>query len=210
MLKRLSDITCALCALVLLSPALIVVALIIRLTLGAPILFRHRRPGRKGTPFTLLKFRTMTDQRDQHGQLLPEAQRMTALGRFLRSMSIDELPELINVIRGEMSLVGPRPLLLEYLDRYSPRQAQRHEVFPGLTGWAQVHGRNAVTWEKRLELDVWYVDNISLWLDVRILCMTVWQVFTMGGIRHEGYTTMPRFMGNEEDPHEKDGMSHDD
>ena len=150
-------------------PILLVTALIIRITMGSPVLFRQMRPGLQGKPFVMYKFRTMLDLRDEDGNVLPDEQRLTGVGRFLRSTSIDELPELINVLKGEMSLVGPRPLLMEYLDRYTPEQARRHNVKPGITGWAQVNGRNAISWEDKFKLDVWYVDNWSLWLDIKIL-----------------------------------------
>jgi sugar transferase EpsL len=162
---------------------------------GAPVLFRQTRPGMGGKPFLMYKFRTMTDQRDTAGNLLPDEKRLTRFGKFLRSTSLDELPELINVLKGEMSLVGPRPLLMEYLGRYSPEQARRHEVRPGITGWAQVNGRNAISWEEKFKLDVWYVDNRSLWLDIKILWMTFVKVFKREGISQEGQATAEKFMG---------------
>lgn len=179
--------------LVLLLPLLAIVALLVRIRLGSPIFFRQRRPGLHGKPFHLIKFRSMTDQRDSKGDLCSDEIRLTGFGRFLRASSLDELPEVINVLRGEMSLVGPRPLLMEYLDRYTERQARRHEVRPGITGWAQVNGRNAVSWEERFELDVWYVENQSLWLDVRILLATLVTVFSRAGVSAEGHATMPEF-----------------
>jgi len=159
------------------------------------VLFRQQRPGLHGQPFTLYKFRTMTDARDAQGNLLPDAQRLMPLGRFLRSTSLDELPELFNVFKGDMSLVGPRPLLMRYLDRYTPEQMRRHEVKPGITGWAQVNGRNAVTWEQKFALDVWYVSNVSLWLDMKIIALTVWKVFKREGISQPGHATAQEFTG---------------
>ena len=167
----------------------------IRCKLGTPVLFRQQRPGLGGRPFWLLKFRTMTEARDAAGNLLPDAQRLTGFGRFLRATSLDELPELLNVLKGDMSLVGPRPLLMQYLDRYTPEQARRHEVRPGITGWAQVNGRNAITWEEKFKLDVWYVDNWSLWLDIKIIFMTVWKIFKREGISQPGQATMEEFRG---------------
>ena len=163
--------------------------------MGSPILFHQQRPGYKGTPFYALKFRSMTDRRDAQGRLLPDGERITALGAFLRRSSLDELPQLWNVLRGDMSLVGPRPLLMQYLDRYTPEQARRHLMPPGITGWTQVNGRNDLPWEKKLALDVWYVDHWSVWLDLRILAMTVWKVLKGEGISAEGSATMPEFMG---------------
>ncbi|MDQ7794917.1 MAG: sugar transferase [bacterium] len=190
------DVCGALIGLLLAAPVLLAVAFFIRLTMGSPVLFLQRRPGQGGRPFTLVKFRTMADLRDDAGVLRPDARRLTSVGRWLRRTSLDELPELINVLLGHMSLVGPRPLLLEYLDVYTPRQARRHEVKPGLTGWAQVNGRNAVTWEERFELDVWYVDNWSLRLDLRILWLTLVKTIRREGIGAPGHdTTMPRFEG---------------
>jgi lipopolysaccharide/colanic/teichoic acid biosynthesis glycosyltransferase/glycosyltransferase involved in cell wall biosynthesis len=193
--KRLFDLAVASCALLLFSPLLGMVALLIRICLGSPILFRQERAGWRGCRFECLKFRTMTDARDGDGQLLPDADRLTRLGRFLRSTSLDELPELIHVIRGEMSLVGPRPLMAKYLERYSTEQMRRHSVRPGITGWAQINGRNAVSWDQRFELDLWYVDHCSFWLDVAILCRTVWQVVRRDGIARPGHATMPEFRG---------------
>ena len=167
-----------------------------RCKLGSPVLFRQVRPGLYGRPFMMVKFRTMTDERGADGALLPDAQRLTAFGHFLRASSLDELPELWNVLRGEMSLVGPRPLLMEYLPLYSPAQARRHDVRPGITGWAQVNGRNAVSWDERFALDVWYVEHCSLWLDLRILWLTVRKVLVREGISAQGEATMPRFTGN--------------
>ena len=181
--------------LLLCAPILAVIALLVRLKLGSTVLFRQQRPGLHGKPFTLYKFRTMTNARDADGNLLPDAERLTNFGRFLRRTSLDELPELINVLKGDMSLVGPRPLRMKYLVRYTPFQARRHEVRPGITGWAQINGRNAIEWEKKFELDVWYVDNMSLWLDLRIIATTLLKIIRREGISAEGYATVPEFMG---------------
>lgn len=194
--KRLLDVTLALAALVLLLPFIGLLALLVRVKLGAPVLFRQQRPGLGGRPFAIYKFRTMTDARDQQGQLLPDAERLTPFGRFLRSTSLDELPELWNVLRGDMSLVGPRPLLMQYLSRYTPEQARRHEVRPGITGWAQINGRNALSWEQRFALDVWYVDHCSPWLDLRIMLLTIWKVLRREDISQEGQATVEYFQGN--------------
>lgn len=177
-------------------PAILLIALLVRTRLGSPVFFRQQRPGQGARVFEMIKFRTMTDGRDESGQLLPDAQRLTPFGRFLRSTSLDELPELLNVLRGEMSLVGPRPLLVRYLERYSPRQARRHEVRPGITGLAQVMGRNALSWEEKFEWDVRYVETQSLWLDVKILLMTVKAVFVREGISAAGEATMSEFQGS--------------
>jgi lipopolysaccharide/colanic/teichoic acid biosynthesis glycosyltransferase len=195
--KRLFDLTAASLGLIVLSPILLILALFVRLIHGTPVLFRQMRPGYRGRPFHLYKFRTMTDERDETGSLLPDAKRLTRLGRFLRATSLDELPELFNILRGEMSLVGPRPLLMQYLERYSPEQARRHDMLPGLTGWAQVNGRNALTWEDKFRLDVWYVDHWSLWLDIKILFITLWKVLKREGISQEGHATAEEFMGNQ-------------
>ncbi len=195
-LKRALDVAVSSISLLLLSPVVLVVAALVWLE-GPPVFFRQQRPGYKGIPFFALKFRSMTDKRDEHGRLLPDEARITRLGAFLRRSSIDELPQFWNVLRGDMSLVGPRPLLMQYLNRYSTEQSRRHLVPPGITGWAQVNGRNDLTWEKRLALDVWYIDHWSLWLDLRILGITVWKVLTGEGIAAEGSATMPEFMGNE-------------
>lgn len=184
------DLTGAVAGLVVFSPLLLVIAAAVRAKLGRPVLFRQQRAGLDGVPFELTKFRTMTDDRSDDGQLLPDADRLTSFGRWLRSSSLDELPELMNVVRGEMSLVGPRPLPTTYLDRYTPDEARRHEVLPGLTGWAQVNGRNDSTWEDRLAHDVWYVDNRSLWLDLRILARTVGAVLRRDGINAQDHETM--------------------
>lgn len=170
-------------------------SLLVAVRLGRPILFTQTRPGLHGKPFTIYKFRTMTNERDADGNLLPDPQRLTPFGRFLRSTSLDELPELFNVLKGDISLVGPRPLLMQYLERYTPKQARRHEVRPGITGWAQINGRNALSWEEKFALDVWYVDNCSLWLDIRIIALTVWKVLRREGISHQGEATMTEFLG---------------
>jgi lipopolysaccharide/colanic/teichoic acid biosynthesis glycosyltransferase len=194
--KRIFDVVASSAALIALFLPLLVIAVLVRLCLGSPVLFRQMRPGLHGRPFQLVKFRTMTDAADAEGHPLPDAVRLTRFGAFLRSTSLDELPELWNVLKGDMSLVGPRPLLTEYLPLYSTRQSWRHEVKPGLTGWAQVNGRNALTWEDRLEMDVWYVENRSLLLDLKIILMTLGIVLKRSGIRHEGSATMERFKGN--------------
>jgi lipopolysaccharide/colanic/teichoic acid biosynthesis glycosyltransferase len=191
--KRLFDVAASGTALVVLSPVLGAVAIAVRRQLGAPVLFRQRRTGRSGKPFDILKFRTMTDQRDERGQLLPDKQRLTPLGRWLRQTSLDELPELINVIRGEMSLVGPRPLLHRYLAHYNDRQGRRHECRPGLTGWVAVNGRNTTTWNERFEMDVYYVDNLGPWLDLVILLRTVKTVFSREGVDPGFADQMPEF-----------------
>jgi len=196
-LKRFSDLLAAAVALVVLSPVMFFLAAAIRCKLGVPVLFRQQRPGLGGRPFWLLKFRTMTDACDACGNLLPDAARLTSFGLFLRATSLDELPELFNVLKGDMSLVGPRPLLMQYLERYTPEQARRHEVRPGITGWAQVNGRNAITWEEKFRLDVWYVDNWSLWLDIKIIAMTIWKILKREGISQPGEATMTEFMGTE-------------
>ncbi len=195
--KRLLDLSLTLPALVVLAPLFLLLTLLVRVKLGSPILFRQRRPGAGGRAFTLMKFRTMTDARDTRGRLLPDAERLTRFGKFLRATSLDELPELFNILKGDMSLVGPRPLLMEYLDRYTPEQARRHEVKPGLTGWAQINGRNALAWEDKFKLDVWYVDRVSLWLDLKIFALTLIRLVRRDGISAEGHATMPLFLGSE-------------
>jgi sugar transferase EpsL len=194
--KRAFDLLAAVLALVVLASVLAVLALLVRMILGAPILFRQLRPGLRGQPFAILKFRTMIDARDTQGTLLPDAERLTAFGRFLRSTSLDELPELWNVLRGDMSLVGPRPLLMQYLDRYTPEQARRHEVRPGITGWAQINGRNAIAWEQKFALDVWYVDHLSFLLDMKIIALTLWKTVKREGISQVGQATMEKFTGS--------------
>lgn len=196
-LKRLFDLVIASFALLLLFPVLLLVAWLVHRRLGSPVLFRQVRPGLHGKPFEMVKFRTMRDAFDTEGNALPDAERLTPFGRFLRSTSLDELPELWNVIKGDMSLVGPRPLLMEYLPLYSKEQARRHEVRPGITGWAQVNGRNAVSWPEKFALDIWYVDNRSLLLDIRILLLTIKKVFVREGISAEGQATASRFTGDE-------------
>ncbi|HRN87719.1 MAG TPA: sugar transferase [Hyphomicrobium sp.] len=195
-IKRAFDIVTSAAALVVLAVPMLALALAVRLRLGSPVVFRQPRPGLHGQLFTLLKFRTMTDERDAAGQLLPDADRLTSFGRWLRATSLDELPELINILKGEMSIVGPRPLLPEYLPLYTPEQARRHDVRPGLTGWAQINGRNALTWEDKFALDVWYVDNQSLRLDLRILAATVMTVLRRDGITAEHSATVDRFRGS--------------
>ena len=194
-MKRLFDITAAFAALLLLALPLALLTWQVRRKLGSPAFFRQVRPGMHGQPFEMVKFRTMTDARGADGALLPDADRLTPFGRFLRASSLDELPELWNVLKGDMSLVGPRPLLMEYLPLYSPQQARRHEVRPGITGWAQVNGRNALGWDEKFKLDVWYVDHRSLWLDIKILWLTVKKVLVREGISAAGEATMPRFTG---------------
>jgi lipopolysaccharide/colanic/teichoic acid biosynthesis glycosyltransferase len=195
--KRIFDLALTMPGLVILVPLMAVIALLVRIKHGKPVLFRQQRPGYRGEPFYVYKFRTMRDLRDAAGKLLPDEQRLTPLGHFLRSSSLDELPELIHVLRGQMSLVGPRPLLMQYLGRYSTEQARRHDVLPGVTGWAQVNGRNALTWQDKFQLDVWYVDHWSLTLDVRILLMTLWKVVIREGISQPGHATAEEFLGND-------------
>lgn len=196
-MKRLFDFLLALFALLILFPIIAIVAWQIRRKLGSPVLFRQIRPGLDGKPFEMIKFRTMRDAVDSNGNPLPDLERMTPFGNFLRSTSLDELPELWNVLKGEMSLVGPRPLLMEYLPLYDEEQARRHEVRPGVTGWAQINGRNAISWEDKFKLDVWYVDNRSLWLDIKILWLTIKKVLVRDGISAEGEATMSKFTGSE-------------
>jgi lipopolysaccharide/colanic/teichoic acid biosynthesis glycosyltransferase len=193
--KRAIDVLGAGTALLLGAPVIAVVGVSVRIALGSPILFRQRRPGLHGNTFELLKLRTMTDSRDASGNLLPDAQRLTELGKLLRRLSLDELPQLVNVLRGEMSLVGPRPLLPQYLERYTPEQSRRHDVLPGITGWCQINGRNSLSWEEKFRLDVWYVDNWSLALDARILLITAMTFLRKKDISHGAYATMPEFLG---------------
>lgn len=195
--KRLFDLFLTLPGILFISPLLGLIALLARIRMGSPVLFQQLRPGYRGRPFSLYKFRTMVEAYDEHGNQLPDEERLTGLGHFLRSFSLDELPELFNVIRGEMSLVGPRPLLMPYLERYTPEQARRHEVLPGITGWAQVKGRNALTWEDKFRYDVWYVDHWSLWLDIKILIHTLWIVLRREGISQPGCATAEEFMGSQ-------------
>jgi lipopolysaccharide/colanic/teichoic acid biosynthesis glycosyltransferase len=197
--KRILDLLIALCALVALLPIMITVLVLVRIKLGAPIFFTQGRPGLNGKTFKMMKFRSMLDGTDKQGNLLPDDQRMTAFGTFLRSTSLDELPGLFNVIKGDMSLVGPRPLLVQYLPLYNYEQARRHNVRPGITGWAQVNGRNAISWEDKFKFDIWYVDNQSLWLDVKILLLTVKKVFVREGISADGEVTMQAFKGSAND-----------
>lgn len=199
MLKRTFDFITALVALIVISPLVVLLALLVRLFLGAPVLFSQIRPGLHGRAFTVYKFRTMTDEKDASGALLPDDVRLTPFGLFLRRSSLDELPQLFNVLKGDVSLVGPRPLLMEYLPLYTPEQAKRHLVRPGITGWAQVNGRNAISWERKFELDVWYVDNQSFLLDMKILFLTVKKVLIKEGISAQGMETMPRFEGKSKD-----------
>jgi lipopolysaccharide/colanic/teichoic acid biosynthesis glycosyltransferase len=194
-MKRVFDMVAAALLLALLLPVIAVLVLAVRRALGAPVFFRQVRPGKHCIPFEMVKFRTMLDAKDASGRLLPDAERLTSFGKFLRSTSLDELPELWNVLKGEMSLVGPRPLLMEYVPLYSPEQARRHEVRPGITGWAQIHGRNAVDWDERFRMDVWYVDHQSFLLDARILILTVRKVLVREGISAAGEATMPKFTG---------------
>jgi sugar transferase EpsL len=195
--KRVVDFLVSLFALIILLPLLLLLWVLIYFRLGSPIFFCQRRPGVQGKPFTLYKFRTMTYACDNHGNLMPDSERLASFGLFLRSTSLDELPELLNVILGHMSLVGPRPLLMQYLDRYTPEQARRHEVRPGITGWAQINGRNALSWEEKFALDVWYVDHCSVWLDLKIIMLTVWKVLRREGITQVGQVTMTEFMGSQ-------------
>jgi lipopolysaccharide/colanic/teichoic acid biosynthesis glycosyltransferase len=193
--KRLFDLILTLIGGVLISPIIVLTTTLVYFAHGRPVLFRQIRPGYKGKPFTIYKFRTMTNQRDKYGNLLPDEARLTRLGRFLRSTSLDEIPELINILKGEMSWVGPRPLLMQYLDRYTVEQARRHDVLPGITGWAQINGRNALTWDDKFKFDVWYVDHWSLSLDMKILLLTFWKVITREGISQPGHATAEEFMG---------------
>ena len=194
-LKRLFDLVISLTSLVLLIPVLLTIASVLKYRMGS-VFFKQKRPGLGGKPFTVYKFQTMTNQTDENGILLPDEKRLTVVGKFLRSTSLDELPALINVLKGDMSLVGPRPLLMQYLERYTPEQARRHEVKPGITGWAQVNGRNAISWEEKFKLDVWYVDNWSIPLDFKILWLTIVKVIRRDDISHDEHATMPEFMGN--------------
>lgn len=195
-MKRLFDVICALLVLIALLPAILIVFMLVRVKLGSPVFFRQIRPGKDGRPFQMVKFRTMLNAVDKKGNLLPDDRRMTSFGRFLRSTSLDELPELWNVLKGDMSLVGPRPLLMEYLPLYSDEQYRRHDVRPGVTGWAQINGRNAISWEDKFKLDVWYVNNRSFWLDLKILILTVKKVLVRDGVSGEGEVTMSKFTGN--------------
>ncbi|APF17778.1 sugar transferase [Caldithrix abyssi DSM 13497] len=193
--KSFMDFTIALTGLILISPVLLLLSIVLLIQMGRPIFFVQTRPGYQGKPFGLIKFRTMKNEVDKQGNLLPDEKRLTRFGQFLRSTSLDELPELFNVLKGDMSLVGPRPLLMEYLPLYSKEQARRHEVKPGITGWAQVNGRNALTWQEKFKLDVWYVDHVSFWLDLKILSLTILKVLKREGINHPGQATMEKFTG---------------
>ena len=194
--KRIFDLLTTSLGLIIILPLMLVISLVVWIFLGIPVLFRQQRPGYKGRPFITYKFRTMTNRLGPDGTLLPDADRLTGFGRFLRSTSLDDLPQLFNVLRGEMSLVGPRPLLMQYLKRYTPEQMRRHDVLPGITGWAQIHGRNTLDWEEKFRLDVWYVDHWSIWLDLRILLMTPWKVFKREGISQPGHMTVEEFKGS--------------
>jgi sugar transferase EpsL len=194
--KRIFDLLITILGLVVTLPLLLIISVLVWIFLGTPILFLQKRPGYKGRPFTTLKFRTMSERKGPDGNLLPDSERLTSFGRFLRSTSLDDLPQLWNVFTGEMSLVGPRPLLMRYLDRYTPEQMRRHDVLPGITGWAQIHGRNTLDWDEKFRLDVWYVDHRSFWLDLKILFLTPWKVFKREGISQPGQATTEEFKGN--------------
>jgi len=196
-IKRVMDVMLTSIGLIFIAPLILLIAACVWIFIGSPVLFRQLRPGYKGNPFYIYKFRSMNEFKDSNGDLLPDSERLTGLGKFLRTTSLDELPELINVLKGEMSLVGPRPLLMQYLERYSPEQNRRHDVLPGMTGWAQVKGRNALTWQDKFILDIWYVDNVSIGLDLKILYLTFWKVLKREGISQPGHTTAEEFMGNE-------------
>lgn len=198
-MKRAFDISAAALALLILFPLMAATAALIKMKMGGPVIFRQMRPGYLGAPFCLYKFRTMTDETDDKGELLPDSERLTAVGTLIRRLSLDELPQLINVIKGDLSIVGPRPLLMQYMELYSDRQMKRHETRPGITGWAQVNGRNALSWEEKFEMDVWYVENHTFWLDVKILAMTVQKVLKSEGINQEGESTARAFTGNKVD-----------
>jgi sugar transferase EpsL len=191
--KRIIDLLLSVSLLIIFSPIILITALMVRMILGTPVLFKQTRPGFKGEPFEVYKFRTMTRERDKNGKLLPDNERLTSFGRLLRATSLDELPEYFNVLKGDMSLVGPRPLLMQYLHRYTKEQAKRHNAKPGITGWAQVNGRNTITWEDKFKLDVWYVDNASLWLDLKIIGLTIWKVIKREGINQQGQSTMEEY-----------------
>jgi sugar transferase EpsL len=195
--KRLFDLLATILGLVIILPLMLILSVLVWIFLGTPILFRQQRPGYKGRPFITYKFRTMTNRTGSDGKLLQDAERLTPFGRFLRSTSLDDLPQLFNVLRGEMSLVGPRPLLMQYLKRYTAEQMRRHDMLPGMTGWAQIHGRNILDWEEKFRLDVWYVDHWSFWLDLKILFLTPWKVFRREGINQPGHATAEEFMGSD-------------
>lgn len=196
--KRLLDLLVSTLGLIIILPLMAVISLLVWIFLGIPVLFRQPRPGYKGRPFTTYKFRTMTNRLGPDGKLLPDAERLTPFGHFLRSTSLDDLPQLFNVLRGNMSLVGPRPLLMQYLQRYTPEQMRRHDMLPGITGWAQIHGRNTLDWEQKFRLDVWYVDHWSFWLDLKILALTPWKVFKREGISQPGHATSEEFKGSQD------------
>ena len=193
MIKRIFDLFMSIAGFIIILPVYLVIALLVRLKMGRPVHFRQIRPGKHGKPFEMIKIRSMTNEKDESGNLLPNEKRINGFGRFLRSTSLDELPELINVIKGDMSLVGPRPLLMEYLPHFDENQNMRHQIRPGITGWAQVNGRNAINWDEKLALDVWYVENHSIWLDLKILVMTIFKVLKRDGINHRDHVPMPRF-----------------
>lgn len=197
LIKRIFDLLVSTLGLLILSPLLLIITFTILLSSGLPILFRQPRPGYRGRPFIIYKFRTMIAEYDSEGKLLPDEKRVMGLGRFLRVTSLDELPELINVFKGDMSIVGPRPLLMQYLSRYTPEQARRHDVLPGITGWAQINGRNAITWEDKFKFDVWYVDNWSFWLDLKIIALSIWKALKREGINEPGYISASEFMGTD-------------
>lgn len=197
-MKRIFDFLVALILIIILSPIMLLTTIFIYFRIGLPVLFKQKRPGLHGKPFFVYKFRTMTDDRDQHGELLPDHLRLTQTGKLIRKLSLDELPQLFNVLKGDLSLVGPRPLLMEYLDLYTSEQSRRHDVKPGITGWAQVNGRNNISWEERFELDVWYVDNQSFWLDIKILFLTIIKVFKTEGVSQDGHVTVEKFKGTEQ------------
>lgn len=196
MVKRVLDFLLALTGLICLSPVIVVVAILVRVKLGSPVIFRQQRPGLRGEPFTIMKFRSMTDTRDGDGSLLPDDQRLTGFGKILRTTSLDEMPQLVSILKGEMSFIGPRPLLMEYLPLYSPEQARRHDVRPGITGWAQINGRNAISWEEKFELDLYYIDHQSLWLDIKIAILSVRCLFQRRNISARNSATMPKFTGS--------------
>ena len=196
--KRIFDLLVASLGLIILSPIILLISLLVRILIGPPIIFRQARPGYKGNPFFIYKFRSMTDERDAEGNLLPDAARLTPFGGFLRSLSLDELPELYNILRGDMSVVGPRPLIMQYLPLYSPEQMRRHDCYPGLTGWAQINGRNAIDWPTRFSLDVWYVDHRSFWLDIKIILTTIWKVIKRENVNQPGQATIEFFTGNKD------------
>ncbi len=196
-IKRMLDLSAGFLLLVFIWPFLLLIYIVLRIIIGSPVMLQQKRPGFMGKPFSICKFRTMTEQRNASGNLLPDEQRITKVGRILRSFSLDELPEILNVLKGEMSLIGPRPLMMQYLERYTPKQARRHEVMPGITGWVQINGRNNLSWEEKFDLDIWYVDHQSFMLDLRILCITVWKVLRREGISQEGYIAASEFMGSD-------------